>query len=342
MAGVYLRALLALSLAVGLLAACTPPADGGETGATRSSSTGGEGPKVAIVYDTGGLGDKSFNDSADRGGQRAASELGAEVINMESVSPSDYATNLEEAAEAGNDLVVAIGINMQADLAAVAPRYPDTQFAIVDAVVDEPNVRSLLFREEEGSYLVGYLAGKMSEGGKIGFVGGQKIPLIEKFAAGYIAGARMANPDMELLPPKYTGDWENTDAAKVAASQLFSQGADIVFHAAGKAGLGVIKAAEEADKWAIGVDSNQDDIAPGNVLTSMIKNVDEAVFSTIRDVKEGSFSGGTTTYDLAVGGVGISPLEHTRDQIGEDNLADLDDVKQKIIEGEIEVPTALD
>lgn len=295
---------------------------------------------MGIVFDSGGRGDKSFNDSAWAGVQRAETELGIESMPVESASEKDYETNLAAVADRGCDLVIAVGINMQTALERVAPNYPNTKFAIVDAVVDQPNVTSLLFHEEEGSFLVGFLAGRMSKTGKIGFVGGQRIALIEKFQYAYWAGAKYANSGIEMLPAKYTGDWNNVDNAKVTADLLFNSGADVVYHAAGRAGLGVIRSAKEQGKWAIGVDSDQDYLEPGSVLTSMVKRVDVAVFNTISDVMNGTFQGGSSTaYGLEEDGVGISELTYTKDIIGEEILAELEAIRERIIAGELTVPT---
>jgi basic membrane protein A len=306
----------------------------------KEAPTGDKPLKVGIVYDKGGLGDKSFNDSAARGIERAKAELGIEVVQIESKDVRDYESNLREVADKGCDLVIAVGINMQKACDTVAKEFTDTKFAIVDAVVEQPNTRSLLFKEEEGSYLVGYLAGLMTKTNKIGFVGGQEIPLIKKFEYGYLAGATAANPSVVVLPSKYTGDWDNIDTGKANASVLYGSGADIVYHAAGRAGLGVIREAAQRKKYAIGVDSDQDGVEPGYVLTSMIKRVDNAVFQTISDLANDNFTSGAVTYDLAAGGVGYSDLTHTREAIGEENVAKLEAVKQHIIDGAIKVPAS--
>ena len=327
------------ALTLVLMAGCSPAKDTstkGDSGGTAAA----DGPKIGIVFDRGGLGDKSFNDSAWRGIQRAESELGAKSSKVESKEEKDYETNLREmASQDGMDIVFAIGINQQKALEVVAPEFPDVKFAIVDGNVDAPNVRSLLFKEEEGSFLVGYLAGLMSQTGKIGFVGGMDIPLIGKFRYGYAAGAKMANPSVEILPAKYTGNWDNIDLAKQAANILYDGGADIVYHAAGRAGLGVIRAAEEKGKFAIGVDSDQDGEAEGFVLTSMIKRVDEAVFSTIKDVKDGNYSAGAKMYDLAANGVGTSDFTFTKDKIGDEKIAKVKEIADLIAKGEIKAPT---
>ena len=295
--------------------------------------------KVGIVFDSGGRGDKSFNDSAWAGLERAQKELGIEPKTVESKSEKDYETNLNELAEAGCKMIVAVGINMETALSAVAPKHPDVKFAIVDGDVKAPNVRALRFKEQEGSFLAGYLAGLMTQTNKIGFVGGQKIPLIERFRVGYEAGAKTANPNVELVPAKYTMDWVNNALAKTAATILFTDNnADIVYHAAGRAGLGVIAAASEQKKYAIGVDSDQDYLAEGYVLTSMIKRVDEAVFQTVRDFKNGKFEAGEKIYDLAANGVGLSEMKFTKEKIGAEKLAKVAAVAAQIKSGELKVP----
>jgi len=333
------RFLALLSLAGALtLMGCNggdKPSEDGKTGVKGSSE---KKLVVGIVFDSGGRGDKSFNDSAWAGIERAEKEFGITSKPVESKSEKDYEPNLKAMAEEGCDIVFAIGINMKSALEKVAPEFPDVKFAIVDAPVTASNVRSLLFREEEGSFLAGYLAGLVSKTDKIGFVGGMQIPLIAKFAAGYTAGAKTANPAIEVLPEKYTGSWDNLNIGKVAAVALYNSGADIVYHAAGRAGLGVIGAAKEQNKYAIGVDSDQDSIEPGRVLTSMIKRVDEAVYSTITDVQKGAFSSGEKVYDLKAGGVGLSEMTHTKDAVGAENTAKVAAIAEKIKSGEIKVP----
>ncbi len=295
--------------------------------------------KIGMVFDSGGRGDKSFNDSAYAGLERAVKEFGVEEKLVDSAKESDYETNLETLAEQGVDLVVAVGISMGSAIDKVAPKYPNIKFAWVDGTVKSENVRGLLFKEEEGSFLAGYLAGLMTTTGKIGFVGGQQIPLIKKFEAGYIAGALTAKPDITVLPPKYTGSWNDADLGKQSAKTLYSQGADIIFHASGGCGRGVFEAAKEAKMYAIGVDSDQDYMAEGRILSSMIKRVDESVYSTIKDVVDGKFSGGAKIYDLKANGVGLSDMKFTKDVIGAEKLAKISDIKAAIIAGTIKPPT---
>lgn len=330
--------LAAVALAVSMIGC-----GGGET--AKTETTGGEAPatgkklRVGIVFDSGGRGDKSFNDSAYAGIERAQKELGVEPKPVDSKSEKDYETNLTALAEGGCDMVVAVGINMETALKTVAPKFPTVKFAIVDGSVTGDNVRALKFKEEEGSFLAGYLAGLVSTTKKLGFIGGMEIPLIKRFQCGYEAGAKTADPSVVMLPAKYTGDWNNNDLAKTAATVLFTQGgADVVYHAAGRAGLGVIAAAGEQKKYAIGVDSDQDYLAEGFVLTSMIKRVDEAVFSTIKDLSESKFTAGERIYDLKENGVGLSEMKFTKDKIGADNLKKVDEIKAKVIAGELKVP----
>ncbi len=315
-------------------------AESGTTGSAPSAKK--DGPLVGIVFDSGGIGDKSFNDSANAGIQRAETELGTTSKKVDSKSAKDYETNLTALADQGCKVIFAVGFAQKDALAAVAPKYPEIKFAIIDDSLDLPNVRSLRFAEEQGSFLAGFLAGKMSKTGKIGFLGGQTTPLIKKFESGYIAGAKTANPKIEVLPAKYIESWDDTGLAKTSASFLFLSGADIVYHAAGRAGLGVIAAAKDAGKYAIGVDSDQDAEAPGSVLTSMIKHVDNAVFATIKDVKDNAFKPGTTYYDLKADGVGLSEMKYTKDKIPADVLKQLDEIKKKIIDGTIKVPSTED
>lgn len=318
--------------------------DGGSKTSEKSGEAGktaidGKDLTVGIVFDSGGRGDKSFNDSAWAGIERAQKEFGIQVKSVDSKKESDYEDNIAGMATQGAGLVFAIGIGQNTALTAVAPQHPDTKFAIIDAVVEAPNVRSVVFSEEQGSFLAGYAAALASKTGKIGFVGGKNIPLIKKFEAGYTAGAKFARPDITVLPAKYTDSWEDAGKGKAAAALLFNEGADVVYQAAGRAGLGVIAAAKEAGKFAIGVDSDQDDIEKGVVLTSMIKRVDEAVYQTIKDTLEGNFAPGTKAYDLSANGVGLSDFRNTKSVLGEANLTRLQEVAQSIKDKKITVPS---
>lgn len=341
---------LRLTIWAALAVICLVGCNSGDSNQPAAQAGGGAPSQnqplvVGVVFDSGGRGDKSFNDSAWAGVQRAEKDLGlkeSDVKTVDSKSESDYEGNLTQLADSGCSLVFAVGISQGQALSNVAGKFPNTKFAIIDADVPLKNVRSIVFSEEQGSFLAGYLAGLVTKTGKIGFVGGKKIPLIEKFEAGYEAGAKTANPSVDILPAKYTESWDDTSMGKAAAETLFAGGADIVYHAAGRCGLGVIEAAKEAGKFAIGVDSDQDGQAPGNVLTSMVKHVDEAVYQTIKDVKDGKFQAGGKRYDLAANGVGLTDFQYTKNVIGQANIDKVKSEAEKIKSGAIKVPTTLD
>ena len=328
------------ALVVGCTGSSTPATTSSTSEPTTTAPTEGKKLKVGIVFDSGGRGDKSFNDSAWAGIERAKKDFGIEETSIQSQSPAVYEGNLTRLADAKMDIVFAVGLGQGTALDKVAAKFPNAIFAIVDGDVKASNVRMLKFREEQGSFMAGYLAGLVSKTGKLGFVGGMEIPLIKKFQYGYAAGAMMANPKIEILPAKYTDDWSNADKGKACAAVLYSGGADIVYHAAGRAGLGVFTAAKEADKWAIGVDSNQDDIEKGRILTSMVKRVDEAVYQTIKDIVDGKFAPGEKMYDVASGGIGLTDFEFTKDLIGQANIDKVKEIEKKIASGEIKVPAS--
>ena len=334
---------LLAALAALLLVGC---GDTKETSSNTDSGSKASPLKVGVVFDSGGRGDKSFNDSAWAGVEKAEKDLGVSPKNVKTVdskSAKDFTGNLSQLADSGCDVVFAIGIGQDVALKEVAPKYPDVKFALVDGVVDAPNVRSIVFTEEQGSFLAGYAAALASKTGKVGFVGGKKIPLIEKFEAGYEAGAKTADPRITVLPAKYTESWDDTAIGKAMTESLFSSGADVVYHAAGRCGLGVIAAAREATgKYAIGVDSDQDDEAKGKVLTSMVKHVDQAVYQTIKDVQDGSFKAGTKLYDLKADGVGLTDFRNTKSLLGPDGMKKLEAAAAKIKDGTYKVPATLD
>ena len=314
------------------------------------TSKSGDGPKIGLAYDVGGRGDQSFNDSAAAGLDQAVDEFGVESDESEATdgeAESAREERLVTFADAGYDPIIAVGFAYAESVGKVAEQYPDTHFAIIDdsSLADVPNVASLVFAEEQGSFLVGAAAALKSEAGHIGFVGGVETPLIAKFAAGYKAGAEAVNPDITIdsvyltQPPDFSG-FGDPAKGKTAAQGMYDAGADIVYHAAGGSGGGVFEAASEAGAKAIGVDSDQyntaDPSVQGVILTSMLKNVNVAVYNYLSEVVGGTFPAGTNSYDLSVDGVGYSTSGGQVDDI----VADLDGYKQQIIDGEIEVPTA--
>jgi basic membrane protein A and related proteins len=294
--------------------------------------------KMAMVTDVGGVNDQSFNQSAWEGHQRAESELGYSISYVESNQAADYVPNLETLLDTGNDLIWGIGFIMGDHLLEAAEQNPDQKYAIIDYSYDNTpeNLVGVLFKAEEASFLVGYIAGKMTTTGKVGFVGGMDFPVIHGFHYGYLAGVKYANPEVEVLV-QYADSFVDASIGKAIANQMYLDGADIVFHAAGGVGDGVIAAATEQGKYAIGVDRDQNDLAPDNVITSAMKRVDNAIFNIAQQLKEGSFPGGTTViYGLKDGGVGIAPTSDKN--VPAEILEEVAELEQKIINEEIMVP----
>ena len=324
------RVFLVLLLSTAIISGCSKPQQ------TEQAKTF----KAAVVTDVGGIGDLSFNAMAWEGLQRAGKDLDIQIKFLESKEQADYATNLSKFAEQGYDLVFAVGFMMEDAVAKTAPKYPRTNFAIIDGNAPKlVNAAALKFREEEGAFLAGALAGAMSETGKIGFVGGMSVPLIEKFEIGYTAGAKTMRPDIKVLAA-YTGKFDDPGKGTELALTQFGQGADIIMHASGSCGLGVIGAAKTkgAGCYAIGVDADQDYIAPGRVLTSMMKRVDNAVYATCESAAKGKFVAGDQVFGLKEGGLGLSPMKYTKQDISPDILAKVEKLKAMIIEGEVLPP----
>lgn len=295
--------------------------------------------KVGIVLSTGGLGDKSFNDSAYEGLTRAKEELGIEFKYVEPSNPSEFDSFLRDFSEAGFDLVIGIGFQMADSVAGVAAEYPEMNYLMVDEPIDLPNVKSAVFDEAEGSFLAGALASLVSKNGKIGFIGGMEVPLIQRFGKGYFAGAKYINKDVKTYEAYAGGTNPFNDPAKgkEIAISMIEQGADVIYHAAAGTGMGLFEAASEKGVYAIGVDSNQDSVRPGVVLTSMLKRVDVAIYEVVKDLVEGKFEVGVEKFNVSNNGVGLTNFEFTRDAIGEENIAKVEEVRQDIIAGTINV-----
>ncbi|MBM9595278.1 BMP family lipoprotein [Roseitranquillus sediminis] len=296
----------------------------------------------AIIFDLGGKFDKSFNEAAYTGAERWAEETGGSYREIELTSEAQREQALRRMAESGANPVVTAGFAYQSVMDQVSPEYPDTDFVVIDTVVDQPNVRSYIFSEHEGSYLVGMLAAMASESGTVGFVGGMDVPLIRKFACGYVQGVKAVNPDATVIQ-NMTGTtpaaWnDQTRGAELTRSQA-SQGADVVFHAAGGTGIGVLQAAADEGILGIGVDSNQNYLHPGSVLTSMVKRVDNAVYDAFVDGTDGDdqFETGLMVLGLEEEGVGYAVDEHNQDLITDEMRASVEQARQQIISGEIEV-----
>jgi basic membrane protein A and related proteins len=297
--------------------------------------------KVGLVLDRGGKDDKSFNSSAYAGATEAKKKLGISLKYVEAADDNAYESQLRAFAQRDYDLIIGIGFAQKEAIKKVAAQFPERHFAIVDAQVDAPNVRCLLFEEHEGAYLIGAIAAMSSKTGKIGFVGGMDIPLIRRFEMGYEAGAKKINPQIAVMA-NYVGvtseAWNNPPKGKELAMAQYDGGADIIFAAAGASGLGVFDAAEEKKLFAIGVDANQDWTKPGLILTSMLKRVDEAVYSTIEDAKGGKFGGGVKRFGLANKGVDYSVDAFNAKILAESVRKRADELKLEIISGKIVVP----
>jgi basic membrane protein A and related proteins len=303
--------------------------------------------RVALIIAQGGLGDRSYNDLAFAGLTLAASELGVEVVPVESSDPVGEGEQLlRSAAEAGFDLVITLEFSHFDPLARVAPDYPDTLFSIVNIVVDQPNVVSIMFDEHTGSYLAGVLAAQVTsdteleqvnEDAVIGAIGGVQSSGIDVFLYGYLQGACAVNPDINVLFA-YSNNFGDPEIGREIALAQREQGADVVFQVAGGTGAGVIAAAEEENFFAVGVDSDQDYLAPGNVLTSMLKRVDVAVYDVIERLTEGNLEGGTVLqYGLDEEGVGLSEMTYTRHIIPGEYMDAVETAREQILDGELEV-----
>jgi basic membrane protein A len=311
------------------------------------------GLDIGIVFDLGGRGDKSFNDGAYIGAQRAVKELGARVRYVEPGEGSDREAGLRLLAAEGMKLVIGVGFIFTDDLTALAKEYPKVAFAGVDFAVTigadgnpEPppkNLAALKFREEQGSFLVGAIAALVGNSKKVGFVGGMDSPLIHKFEAGYRAGVKEVCPDCEVIV-QYAGvtpdAFRNPGRGKELALSQYQQGVNVIYHASGSTGLGVFEAARTMNRYAIGVDADQYSEAPGHVLTSMVKRVDNAVYNAILRVKENRFTGGIYNFGLAEDGVGYVYDDQNRALIPDNVRARVEALKAEIVAGRIAVPSS--
>ncbi|MGL6066037.1 MAG: BMP family lipoprotein [Cetobacterium sp.] len=295
--------------------------------------------KVGIVLSTGGLGDKSFNDSAYRGLEMAKKDLGIEFKYVEPESALEDEDYLREYADADYDFIIGVGFPMKDAIENVSRDYPDTKFAMIDNTTSESNVKNLLFKEDEGSFLMGALAAMMSKNGVIGFVGAIDIPIINKFKNGYEQGAKYVNPNIKVLSSYLGGTTAFNDPLKASemAKMQIKQGADVLYHAAGGSGLGVLSAAKDNGVYGIGVDSDQDDFAKGTILTSMMKNVDIAVYNAVKSILNNEFEGGDFYYGLSENGVGTTDFRNTKDIIGTEKMEKLKAIIEKIKSKEITI-----
>ncbi|PZX18380.1 nucleoside-binding protein [Palleronia aestuarii] len=293
-----------------------------------------------LIIDLGGKFDKSFNESAYNGAMRWSEETGESYMETELQSEAQREQTMRRMAERGANPIVVLGFANASTLEKVAPDYPDTDFAIVDMVVEQPNVQSIVFSEHEGSYLVGMMAAMASETGTVSFVGGMDVPLIRKFACGYAQGAKAVNPDITVIE-NMTGTtpaaWNDPVKGGELVRAQIGQGSDVVFAAAGGTGVGVLQTAADEGIEAIGVDSNQNYLHPGTMLTSMVKRVDNAVYDAFNAAEAGTFETGIQVKDLEDDGVGVALDEYNEELVTDDMRSAVEEAKQQIISGEIEV-----
>jgi len=351
--GVKLGAVAAAAAMV--LAACSSSSSSNSAGgggaasgaATSATSAAKKNVKVGLAYDVGGRGDKSFNDLAAAGLEKAKADLNIQTKELSAVqgeTDQQKADRLTLLATSGYNPIIAVGFAYAASLAKVAPKFPNVHFAIVDDnSITKPNVEGLVFTENQSSFLVGVAAALATKTKNVGFIGGVNVPLIQKFQAGYVAGVHAVNPSIKVQvqyitqPPDFTG-FNDPAKGKVIAEGMYDNGADVVYHAAGGSGSGLFTAAKEKNKLAIGVDSDQYQSAPADqkplILTSALKGVDTAVFNFIENDANGKFKPGYTRFDLKSNGVGYA----TSNPIIDPFKAKIDEYKQKIINGQITVP----
>lgn len=336
-----LSLVVSLVLTMGVLAGC------GEKSETPSGN--GDKLKVALVY-SGFLGDKSFNDSAHEGAMRAVEEFGIELKEMESKEPTEWESNFVAMAADGYDLVIAVSTQFEEIVTKHAPDFPDTKFALIDGVVKGDNVVSSTFAQNEGSFLAGAAAALFTtktdiEGVNpekiIGWVGGMDIPVLSDFFTGYEQGAKYIDPEVQILQ-SFAGSFNDPLKGKELTVAQYSQGADIVMNVASGTGNGILEAAKDEGKYAIGVDLNQDDVYPGSILTSMLKRVDVATYMVIESVINGTYKGNVTNYlDISNGGVSLTDMSVMKEALGDkfpqDVLDKIKELEEKVKNGEIKV-----
>jgi basic membrane protein A and related proteins len=339
----WLALMLMLAAAFTFAAGCGGSDSGDTSGAAgtgaATETSGGEAISVGLVTDIGGLNDRGFNSLANQGLENAKSQLGVTGDVLESKSDADYIPNLSEFGQKKSNLIVSVGFLMTDATAQAAKAFPDSNFAIVDSAFDPaiPNAQGLLFKEQEAGCLVGVVAALTSKTGNITWVGGQKIPPVDRFIAGYDFCAKDANPDIKVSGA-YSQEFVAQDKCKEIALDQIAKGSDVIFQVAGGCGLGALDAAKEKGVWGIGVDADQSFLGD-HILTSAVKRVDVAVFKTIESVQNGSFEGGgVTTFGLAEDGVALGKVSS---EVPQDVLDKAEEYKQKILDGGIEIPDTI-
>ncbi len=344
---------LVFVMLMAVVSGCTQPTATTEAGATEAGTTegaaSGEKLRVALVY-SGFLGDKSFNDSAHEGAMKAVEQYGIELKEMESKEPTEWESNFVAMAADGYDLVIGVSTQFEEIVTKHAPEFPDTKFAIIDGVVKGDNVVSSTFAQNEGSFLAGAAAAMFTTATDvpgvnpekiIGWVGGMDIPVLADFFTGYQQGAKYVEPDIQILQ-SFAGSFTDPLKGKELTVAQYSQGADIVMNVASGTGTGILEAAKDEGKYAIGVDLDQDSVYPGSILTSMLKRVDVATFMAIESVVDGSYKGNETNYlDISNGGVGLTDMTVIKEALGDKFPKDLPEkikeLEEKVKSGEIKV-----
>lgn len=296
--------------------------------------------KPALIYDLGGKFDKSFNEAAFNGAEKYAADSGVKYREFEIQNEAQREQALRKFASDGNSPIVIAGFSAAAAIEKVSTEFPDTKFVIIDAEVKQPNVRSVIFNDNEGSYLVGVIAAKASKTGTVSFIGGMDVPLIRNFACGYVGGVKATNADAKVIQ-NMTGDtpaaWNDPSKGGEIAKSQMDQGSDVIFAAAGGTGIGVLQAAADADKLSIGVDSNQNGLHPGKVLTSMLKRVDVATYNAFKDGADGKFTSGVSYLGVKEGGVDYAADDNNAKLLTDDIKKAVEAAKADIISGKVKV-----
>jgi len=309
-------------------------------GAMLSAQVQADTIKPAVVFDMGGKFDKSFNEGVANGADRFTKETGIKYSGFETTNETQFEQAHRKYAQKGLSPIIGVGFDQGDAVGKVAKEFPKAKFTIIDSVVDAPNVQSVLFKEDEGSFLVGMIASLASKSGKVGFIGGMDIPLIRKFACGYEQGAKYANPKVEVqqtMTGTTPSAWNDPGRGGELAKSQFDSGVDVVFAAAGGTGTGVYQAAADNGKLAIGVDSNQNYLHPGTMLTSMVKRVDLAAYDSFKEAKDGTWKAGITMLGLKEGGVDYAYDKYNEKLVTPEIKAKVDQAKADIIAGKIQV-----
>ena len=318
-------------------AASTTSAAGSASSTKSGSTTTAKSDlKVGLITDVGGIHDHSFNETSWKGLEKAKTDFGVEINYLESKTDADYSSNIESFVDEDYDLIVCVGFKLAEATKKAAESHPDKKFAIIDDASNAslPNVTCLTFKQEQASYLVGYVAGLVTKKNNVGFVLGMASDMMNKFGYGYLAGVYAANPKATVQQID-ANNFADPAIGKTSATTMITNGADVIFHAAGGTGVGVIQACQENKISAIGVDTDQSSLAPDTVITSAMKRVDNAVYDSVKQLVDGTLKGGEVVYDLSKGGVDIAP---TTKLLSEDVLKKVEEVKAKILSGEIVVP----